>query len=633
MPQILPIAAERDLIGQFLGGMTLRIPELQRPYSWGVEQASELVNDLRRVSITPSDESSGASEDDEIPDQPQQQHFFGTIVLLATGVNDRRHIIDGQQRLTTTTLVLGLIEQAMVRVGERAKKSKGPAAENVAKRAVELAQTVHALLWYPGTLNDEGVTPYFPRMEVSPEIRVRYLDLIQGQTPKVPAGMPLGPERSLIDIAIYIQKYYVEDKKFSGLEPVDQLRHLEECYKCISQRLLVVYLVTESANASYDLFECLNARGLDLEALDLVKVWMLSQMAGDREAGVAAAMRELSSGDRKQQSRFFADYFKLRVLKNPKQDNPKTFALDARREIFRDEDQTKIAHAVPIQDRIESELHLMQRLSPLWHRLDIGKIPDEVTGVGIKRTWGEFRLELMTKDLQHKGLIVPLLTVAAENSRDQLDQFVEFVHLVERFYFRYKVICSGRVGDLESAYFDVMKQIQIEKTIDLSFAAGRFQDLIDEKANDAKFSLLLQEKLLYVDQAPAKRRIKYFLYTLDNYSFPAPPKITIDDLVLYHIEHIAPQNPASTQSLSNAEINDLGNLTLLNPAINNKLSNLGFKKKQEKAQNLKQKNVNIDVVDAAQLFYFSEFESWGGPQIEARREHLIEQALKIFKLS
>jgi hypothetical protein len=39
------------------------------------------------------------------------------------------------------------------------------------------------------------------------------------------------------------------------------------------------------------------------------------------------------------------------------------------------------------------------------------------------------------------------------------------------------------------------------------------------------------------------------------------------------------------------------------------------------------------VVDAAQLFYFSEFESWGGPQIEARRDHLIEQALKIFKLS
>ena len=631
MPQILPIAAERDLIGQFLGGTTLRIPELQRPYSWGLEQAQELLNDLRKVSIESSTESAGAP--DAGGDLVQQQHFFGTIVLLATGINDRRHIIDGQQRLTTTTLVLGLIEQAMVRVGERAKKAKGPAAENVAKRAAELAQTVHSLLWFPGTLNDDGITPYFPRIEVSPEIRERYLELIQGQTPRIPEGMPLGPERSLIEIAVYVQKYYVEDKKFPGLEPVEQLRHLEECFKCISQRLLVVYLVTEHANASYDLFECLNARGLDLEALDLVKVWMLSQMAGEREVGVAAAMRELSSGDRKQQSRYFADYYKLRVHKIPRQDNPKTFALASRREIFRDEEQTKVAHAVPIQDRIETELHLMQRLSPLWHQLDVGKIPKEVSGAGIKRTWGEFRLELMTKDLLHRGTLFPLLTVAAENSREDLNLFTDFIHLIERFYFRYKVICGGRVGDLDSAYFEVMKQIQVESAVNLTFAARRFQDLIDVTANDAKFSLLLQEKLSYSESSRARSRVKYFLYTLDNYSFPAPPRITIDDLSLFHIEHIGPQNPASAQNLTFAELNDLGNLTLLNPEINNKLSNLGFKKKQEKAQHLKSNNIHIDVVDAAELFYHSSFESWGSVQIQERREHLIKQALKIFKLS
>jgi hypothetical protein len=629
MPQIIPIHPETRPIGTFLQDVKLRIPELQRPYSWETPQAIELVNDLRKVSArTASEVSEGGDEINE----PQQQHFFGTIVLL-NSLQDRMHIIDGQQRLTTTTLLLGLIEQAMIRVGKKSKKAKGPAAENVTLRAAQLAQSVHDVLWYSGALDDQGITPYFPRLEVSPEIRDRYLALLQGEKPRVPVGMPKGPERSLIEIAIWIQKNYVENKEFDGLEPVQQLRHLEECYKCITERLLVVSLTTQFADAGYDLFECLNARGLELEALDLVKVWMLAQMAGPREVSVAAAMRELSSGDRKQQSKYFADYFKLRVRKNPKQESAKAFAFDARREIFRDEVQTGIPHAVSIQDRIETEIHQMQKLSPLWHQLDIGKIPVEVHGSDLKRKWGESRLEIMTKDLLHKGLIFPLLTVAAEYSPQQLDDFVEFTHVVERFFFRYKVICGGHVGDLESAYFDLIKQFQHTKSLDNAYARTRLQGLLDDKANDAKFSLALQEKLSFAPQTASRRRIRYFLYTLDNYSFPAPPKLTIDDLDQYHIEHIAPQNPATTKLLSSEYVNDIGNLALLNPAINQQLSNLSFSEKKTKAMNLKLKNVNIDVVESQNVFYNTASDLWSSGEIEKRRGKLVQQALNVFKMA
>jgi len=613
---VLPIQSETHSVGVFLGQSRLRIPELQRPYSWGQGQAAELCDDLKRLDAP--DDSGIAS-----------QHFFGTIVLL--NANDQRtHIIDGQQRLTTTSLVLGLLEQSIIRVGERATSSGGPAAEGVAASAHDLAQLIRGLLWYPGPLNDQGVVEYFPRIEVSPEIRERYLALIQGEKPRA-TGLPKSPERNLVEVASLVQSSYIEKPDFKGLEPVNQLRHLESCCKAITEHLLVVCLTTQSPNAGYDLFECLNARGLDLEALDLVKVWMLSQMAGDREKNVAEAMRELSSGDREAQAAFFEDYYKIKCRKNPqknKKNKSKSFALEARAGIFLDDE---IEHATSIQDRLEGELLRMKSLSPVWHELKGDKIPSRINGGGQLRVWGESRLDVLSTELNQKGAILPLLTVAAEHGSDQLTDFVHLVHAVERFFFRFKVICRGQVGTLESAYYDIMKRIENVQSIPLDYAYQRLQDVIDAKANDALFAVGLQDKLTY--SSANLKRIKYFLFALDTYSYPNPPKIDlIPDLTRYHIEHIAPQSPVGESELESALIDDIGNLTLLNPELNGGFGNKNFADKKSKALQKRSQNQSIDIAESRRVFYDTSASAWSFDEFEARRARLLTQAMSVFKL-
>ena len=80
------------------------IPIYQRTYSWANSQCKQLWNDIVRVS-----------EDDNIP-----SHFIGSVVYIAEGLGNvaginQFRVIDGQQRLTTISLLFLALKEASKR--------------------------------------------------------------------------------------------------------------------------------------------------------------------------------------------------------------------------------------------------------------------------------------------------------------------------------------------------------------------------------------------------------------------------------------------------------------------------------------------------------------------------------------
>lgn len=67
------------------------IPVYQRKYDWKRENCSQLYEDLKKIIF-----------------DKRESHFFGSIVssVVPNGSKIEYHIIDGQQRLTTVTLLL-----------------------------------------------------------------------------------------------------------------------------------------------------------------------------------------------------------------------------------------------------------------------------------------------------------------------------------------------------------------------------------------------------------------------------------------------------------------------------------------------------------------------------------------------
>src|SRR6056297_3047970 len=73
------------------------IPDYQRPYAWTEEQAEELFQDLWTFH-------SDTGED--------EKYFLGSIVLVK-GETPEADVVDGQQRLTTLTILFAAIDDRL----------------------------------------------------------------------------------------------------------------------------------------------------------------------------------------------------------------------------------------------------------------------------------------------------------------------------------------------------------------------------------------------------------------------------------------------------------------------------------------------------------------------------------------
>lgn len=85
--------AEYPLSKIFSSDFDYVIPSYQRPYAWTVDQASELFDDLYDFYVR----------------EKEDTYFLGSIVLIKEEGKPYSEVIDGQQRLTTLTILLSSI--------------------------------------------------------------------------------------------------------------------------------------------------------------------------------------------------------------------------------------------------------------------------------------------------------------------------------------------------------------------------------------------------------------------------------------------------------------------------------------------------------------------------------------------
>jgi len=86
----------------FSDDFAFEIPHYQRPYSWSIEHASELLSDLLATLGT-----------DDAPIEETPPYFLGCIVLIKPDGTVDSKVVDGQQRLTTLTILMAALREAI----------------------------------------------------------------------------------------------------------------------------------------------------------------------------------------------------------------------------------------------------------------------------------------------------------------------------------------------------------------------------------------------------------------------------------------------------------------------------------------------------------------------------------------
>lgn len=238
-------AKEQSLAKIFSDDYVFTIPGYQRPYAWGREQAQELLDDLLgALAAAPAQLSEAAP------------YFLGSIVLIKGEASPEATVVDGQQRLTTLTLLLSAI---------RATVQDAAVQTGITKRIYEHGDVVSATqARYRLSLRERDRD--FFRQYVQHEGGLQ--TLVQLITP-----LPDAQARLRSNAQVFIDR-------LAKLPQAELVRLVQ----FVITRCYLVTVATPDLDSAYRIFGVLNSRGLDLSATDILKAEIIG--------GIEPALRD-----------------------------------------------------------------------------------------------------------------------------------------------------------------------------------------------------------------------------------------------------------------------------------------------------------------------------------------------------
>ncbi|MNX80649.1 hypothetical protein D3C86_1123140 [compost metagenome] len=234
----------------FEGSYQFEIPDYQRPYAWANEQAEELLNDL--VSAMQDARSSGSTN----------QYFLGSIVLIKNDRDPKAMVVDGQQRLTTLTMLFAALRAAW----EDANYPQG-------------VKSVTPFLYEEGDEMLGKATGY--RFTAREEDAAFFRKYIQE-----PGGI-----EKLVASTFKLKDSQLRYRENATLL-LDKTKNLTSnernaLWKFLANDCSLVVISTPDLDAAYRIFSVLNNRGLDLAPIDIIKAEVLGsirQIWGEEKA-------------------------------------------------------------------------------------------------------------------------------------------------------------------------------------------------------------------------------------------------------------------------------------------------------------------------------------------------------------
>lgn len=239
-------AMETSFAGVLEGRKQYQVPLYQRVYSWGKKQLDQLWDDVAELAATRREE-------------PGASHFIGSLVLAAspdfTAVGlAKLLVVDGQQRLTTLTLLLAALRDHLAETGD-----------------AEGADAIHAQ--YLANVYDRGKPPKVLPTQADRDAYKAVLASSPGAGGSDPIGNAYNHFRARIAAAD---------------DPADP-RDLEEIQNAVVHGLTVVVVTAERGDNAHRIFESLNNTGLQLNQSDLLKNYLFMRL-GERAEDVYDAV-------------------------------------------------------------------------------------------------------------------------------------------------------------------------------------------------------------------------------------------------------------------------------------------------------------------------------------------------------
>ena len=553
----------RQLMGN---GLIYRIPAFQRDYSWNADEWDDLWQDILGLFSV----------------DPEPAHYMGYLVLQSSD-NKQFNIIDGQQRITTLSV---MVLAAIAHLTSLADPADPQDAQR--RRAEQLRSS------YIGYLDPVSLVP---RSKLSLN---RHNDRFY-QNYLVP--LEHLPQRSLNASEHLLRKAFVwfldHIKRYAGNNGEKIAKFIDTL---VDKLFFTIITVTDELNA-FKVFETLNARGVRLSSTDLLKNYLFSIVSRDdlHEADLKSLEERWDGIVGLLGSESFPEF--LRIFWNSRNRLVRKGDLfkTIRREISTRANAFQLIRDLDKHARIYAALR--NPADELWN--------------------SEERDNL--RQLQMFNVRQPMAVLLAAYERfAERDQpaFARFLRAISVVSFRYNVICGRQSNEQEAIYNSIAQKLT---TGGLSTLRGAIAELKHVYPEDAEFRAAFSEKELLTTNSRNKRIVRFILFQIEN-------RTAYNDFEFessqYSIEHILPEHPAAGWEQFDEHAHDrcvyrLGNMVMLNRSANREVGNLSFDEKTTSYQKSE---------FATTRRIAENYDSWSVEKIEAQQNWMARQATAIWRI-
>ena len=509
------IAKQAPFLELLDGKKQYTIPIYQRTYSWKLKQCVQLLQDIIRVGS----------------DEKEKSHFVGSVVYFNPATSPVTSVpellvIDGQQRLTTISLLL-------------------LAVINFLKK--------HEL----STLDDESWEEVLETYLVNKHRKdhTRFKLLLTRKDKETYTNLVNDMDIPEIHSAKVIENH----KYFFG-----QLNseNIQAVYLGIKKLIIVDVILERDKDNPQLIFESLNSTGVDLTQADLIRNYILmgESMAVQENLYMKYWYRmEQSFGEKIDWLAWFIrDYLTMKQSSIPKIGS-----------VY--EEYKAFLHSENGFENVKDAVKDLFKYSKFYVRLTLKKETDDT----IANLFKEIRkLKIDTS--------YPFLLAVYGDYEEELitkEEFVQIIRMVANYVFR-RSVCGIPTNSLNKTFATFHKKVKRETYLESIQAAFLLMDGYRRFPNDVEFNRELQIKDVY-----SFRSRNYLLESLENWK-----RKELVNAENYTIEHILPQNPNTPEywqtelgddweKIKEKYLHTIGNLSLT--GYNSELSDKSFSDKKK----------------------------------------------------
>lgn len=525
----------KDLL---ISGHPFEIPRFQRAYSWEKRHYAEFLQDITsNLKIADGQIRSDA-------------YFVGTMLFIGNFIDSGKSVIrvvDGQQRLTTITILFSVLSDLFKKKGENT-----------------LAKMIFR---YIMTEDDNGEEVRILKIKSNyPYFAYFIQDYTKSQNP-----LPESEEEENIKQTYeYFYKQLEERKirqtlkKSHGADAVNNLNYID-ILKAIRDQVLncsFVSISTETGDQANRIFEILNAKGKRLNEVDLIKNKLFEVVSGEEPVDVAndhwtkvrTKIEDVDSGVG------IATYYRHFWAANYRRSSSGKLYEAFKKSI---KPTSKQRYLDFLKEMLTFAEYYSQIVEPSLSHYDNRQ----------EYRWVVQSLKQFNDTFNIVQVRVPLMALMHAKSNDliSLSYYKKAVNYLENFHFAFNVVVSDRGNKLDSIYSSFAVSLkgastkeEAHRMID-ELLIGKLEPLFP------KFSKFADEFIKFSfskDKLPSNVKTKYALYKLN--SAYSRSEIFEDGMT---VEHIVPES----NSMANRTI---GNLILLENSLNGEAGDEGFQIKK-----------------------------------------------------